>query len=198
MTDSADIVTRAFRRLQAIDIMEQPSAAEMSHGLNLMGEMVNGWTARGVNTTTHTVTGTVVDASARIREVQPDTGEILIGLNVSGTGIPANTTVKEVVTDHSFQLSADATANGSDITLTFAFLPVPAKYEGAMVALLAMRLKGDMGISLPADVYMDLKQDAVDGWADILCGYFPDRKVKFDRNIAIPAGTWDIDADIQV
>lgn len=198
MSSSAEIVTRACRRLQSIDINEQPSPTLMSHGLAVMSEMVNGWTAKGVNTSTHTITADVVDDSDRVRNVLPDVGEVFIGLNVSGTGIPANATVKEVLTDRSFRLDLDATASAGATTLTFAFLPVPAKYEGAMVALLAMRLKGDLGISLSGDVYADLKQDALDGWADILAGYLPDRKAKFDREIAIPATAYDIDADIAV
>jgi hypothetical protein len=122
----------------------------------------------------------------------------LIGFAVSGTGIPADATIKAVLTDRSFQLNTEATASAGATALTFDFLPVPVKYEGAVVALLAMRIKGDMGISLPPDVYADLKRDADDGWNGILAGYLPDRKARFDRNIAVPAGTWDIDSDVFV
>lgn len=194
MSNSAQIVTRAFRRLQAIDITEQPSAAEMTHGLDVMSEMVNGWGGKGINTATFTIEGTTVADSDRIRDVSPDTLDIMIGHNVAGTGIPANATVTEIITDKSFKMSDDATLSGSEITVTFTFLPGPAKYEGAMVALLAVRLSEDLGLPVSAKLQMDSEE----GWRDILAGYLPDRKARFDRNIAVPAGTWDIDSDVFV
>jgi len=191
MSDSADIVTRALRRLQAIDINEQPSASEMSHALNVMGEMVNGWTAKGINTTTQTLVGDVVSGDDRVRNITTDTSSILRNLTVTGTGIPTNAIVKEVITDTVFQLSAVATANAGAATLTFAFLPIAAAYEGALVALLAVRLSEDLGLPVSAKLQMD----SVEGWSDLLSGYFPDRKVKFDRSIAAPAGLWDANTD---
>lgn len=187
MADSQVIVTRAFRRLQAIDITEQPSAAEMTHGLALLSEMINGWGAKGINSAPQAVTADVVSGSDRIRNVLPDTGELLIGVSVSGTGIPADATIRAVLTDTSFQLSTEATADAAATTLTFDFLPVPVKYEGAVVALLAVRLSEDLGLPVSAKLQMD----SAEGWADILAGYLPDRKAQFDRALAAPAGIWD-------
>jgi hypothetical protein len=198
MSDSAQIVTRAFRRLQAIDINEQPSAAEMTHGLAVMTEMINGWQAKGIVTQDFTLVGDVVSGSDIVRNLTTDATKVMVNHNVSGTGIAAGTRVLQVLANRSIQLDTAATADAGAATLTFSFLTAPAQFEEGLVALLAMRLKGDMGISLPSDIYADLKTDAEDGWNGILAGYLPDRKARFDRSIAVPAGTWDIDSDVFV
>ncbi len=192
MAEASEIVTRAFRRLQAIDINEQPSAAEMTHGLAVMSEMVNGWGRQGIVTATQTITGNVTDDNDVVSGILPDTGNLLRGHNISGTGIAANTTIKDVLSDKSIRLSTDGTISGSAVSLTIAFLPVPASHEGAMVALLAVRLSEDLG--LPVSARLD--SDAREGWSDLLAAYMPDRKAKFDRALALPAGTWDIEQDL--
>lgn len=188
MSDAAVLVTRSYRRLQAIDINEQPSESEMTHGLAVMSEMVNGWSANGVTAETFTLVGDVVSGSALVRNLTSSARSLLIGLNVEGTGIPDGASVVEVVADRQFRLSAPATADAGAGTLTFEFLPMPVKYEGALVALLAVRLSEDVGKPVSAKLAMD----AVDGWASILAGYIPDRKAAFDRALAAPAGAWDI------
>lgn len=198
MSDANVLVTRAYRRLQAIDINEQPSEAEMSHGLAVMSEMVNGWQSKGLTTQTFTLVGDLVEDSPRVRSLTTDAAKVMVNLNVSGTGVPDGARVKQVLTDRSLELDQDADSSQGAVTLTFAFLPMPVEHEQGLVAMLALRLKGDMGISLPADQYADLKDDAAEGWAGILASYTPDRKSRFDRNIAVPAGSWDIDSDIFV
>jgi hypothetical protein len=46
-------------------------------------------------------------------------GNIVEGLEVSGTGITAGTTISSISSTTRFLLSADATADGTDVTLTF-------------------------------------------------------------------------------
>ncbi len=147
MTATAQtLVTRAFRRLQAIDINEQPSAAEMTHGLDLLEEIVDGFGSQGLQTATQTISGKRTADNNAVFEVGDISG-VMIGLNVSGTGIPTGTRVKEVVSATRFKMTADATAD-SESDLTLSFLPVPAGYEGALIALLAVRLSEDLGLPL--------------------------------------------------
>lgn len=191
MSDASVLVTRAFRRLQAIDINEQPSATEMAHALDVMGEVMNGWDAQGISTGTFSVTGDTVSGSDTIKGVS-DVSKVMIGLNVSGTGIPADTRVKAVLSNTRFQLDDDATVGGGGVALTFDFLPMPEKYEGALVALLAVRLSEDLGLPVSAK----LATDAADGWTTMLAGYIPDRKIRYDRALAVPAGYWDATTDV--
>ncbi len=186
-----ELVTRALRRLQAIDIMEEPSASEMTHGLAVFSELINGWTAHGITTETFTLTADTTDDDDTVKQVEEGVDKICIGLNVSGTGIPASTTVRDVITGTMFRISADATADGSDITLTFAFLPMPVRYEGAAVAMLARRLAPDLGLTLAAD----LERDAEAGWAAMLAGYIPDRTAQYDLGLTPAAATWDATTD---
>ena len=190
MATAQQLVTRALRRLQAIDINEEPSATEMTHGLAVFSEVLNGWGAKGIPTEDQSLVGDLTSGKDIVKRMD-DTGTLVKNLNVSGTGVPANATVKEVITNTSFQLSGNATANGAAATLTFVFLPIAVKYEGAAVALLAIRMKGDWGITLPPELALELERDATDGWASLLAGYTPDRKVQVDRALAPPAGTWD-------
>ena len=184
MSNTQTIVTRALRRLQAIDINEQPSESEMTHAISVLSEMVNGWSSRGIPTDTQTLVGDITNGDDVVKNVD-DVTTVVIGLAISGTGIPANAAVKAVLTPTSFQMNADATANGAGTSLTLQFLPMPAKYEGACVALLAVRLSEDLGLPVSAK----LELDARDGWNAILAGYMPDRRVVFDRALARPAGT---------
>lgn len=181
MATAEQLVTRAYRRLQAIDINEEPSDTEMSHALDVMSEMVNGWNG-SVTTQTFTVTGDLTSGDDVVRNVS-DVGDIMIGLNVSGTGIAALTTVKEVQSGNTIRLSLAATSNLGSATLTITFLPIPAQFEGALVALLAVRLSEDIGLPVSPKLLMDSNG----GWADILAGYIPDRKTVYDRGLARPA-----------
>ena len=48
-----------------------------------------------------------------------NTGRIAVGMSVSGTGIPASTTVSSITNGTTFELSAVATASNTNTTLTF-------------------------------------------------------------------------------
>lgn len=182
MAESREIVTRAFRRLQAIDINEQPSESEMTHGLAVLSEMVNGWASGGIVTETQTLECDVTSGSKIVKGLD-STANLLVGHRISGTGIPANATIAAVLTATAFEMNVEATADGADVSLTFEFLPMPVKYEGACIALLAVRMSEDVGLPVSAK----LAADADAGWHAILSGYIPDRKTTFDRALAEPA-----------
>ena len=65
------------------------------------------------DTTCDTSSNTTVDHD-------DDNGKIVVGMTVSGSGIPAGTTVAAVVSDTRFTLSAAATTSLTNTTLTFA------------------------------------------------------------------------------
>jgi hypothetical protein len=71
---------------------------------------------RRINTETFTKTATVTNGSAIITPASMS--GIEVGQGVSGTGIPDDTTVSTVGTS-TVTLSAEATADGTDVTLTF-------------------------------------------------------------------------------
>ncbi|MCC6131040.1 MAG: hypothetical protein IT186_14045 [Acidobacteria bacterium] len=67
-----------------------------------------------------TATANTASGDATISEV--DTRKLIPGMTVSGTGIPAGATISSITTvgeEGSFELSANATANGTGVTLTF-------------------------------------------------------------------------------
>lgn len=191
MSSAQALVTRAYRRLGAIDINEQPSAAEMTHGLDVMSEMVNGWQSEGISTQTFTRAGDLVDGEKTVKGL--DTTEdsdpsfpIQRGLNVSGTGVSANTVVADVLNATSFVMDSEAIADGADTELTFAFLPMPAALEGALVALLAVRLSEDTGKPVTAKLQMDADR----GWNNILASYLPDRRPAMDPALGPMGGLY--------
>lgn len=194
MATAQQLVTRAFRRLGAIDIAEEPSDTEMTHGLAVFSEVLNGWASLGIPTEDQTIVADVTDDDDVIDGLQDpyNTDRLGIGLNVAGTGIPASATVKDVLSRTAFKLSADPTATGSDITLTIAFLPMPVRYEGAAVALLAVRLSEDLGLPVSAK----LQKDAEDGWHAILSGYLPDRLTEFDPALSNRMSSYDFESNV--
>ena len=55
-----------------------------------------------------------------VTKVSTQTTTVTVGQLVSGTGIPAGTFVRKILSDDAFELSAAATATGSGVTLSFA------------------------------------------------------------------------------
>lgn len=108
MSSSADIVTRALKRIRVIDANETPAAEDASNGLEALNAMVASWAAKGVN------------------------------------------------------VSSD--------------IPLPAKHEAGIIALLAVRLSSDYG----ADVSQQLAIDARDGWFSLQADYIRAPDATFD------------------
>lgn len=183
MATAQEIVTRAFRRLQAIDLNEQPTAAEMTNGLAALSEMVNAWAADGIPTETQTLTGTTTDESDVISGLDT-TKNLARGFNVSGTGIPATTRIEEILSDTCIRLTQDATASGS-VSLTFALMPIDDRHQKAVVALLAEYMAGDSGLP---DAPPKVIRDAQDGWAAILAHYIQTPKVTHDNALVYTDG----------
>lgn len=179
MSTAQQLVTRAMRRLQAIDILSEPSAAEMTHGLAVLSEIINGWSADGIPTYGFTLTGNLTSGSKWVTDVCPNTDRLVKLLNVSGTGVAASSVISSVDGKYCFKLSSAATADGSGVTLTFAFLPVDVRVEGAIIALLAVRLSEDLGLPVSAKLQMDADR----GWAGILASMLPDRPQQLDAAI---------------
>lgn len=140
MSTTEEIVIAAFRAVNAIDINEATcSPAEMTEGIRRLNAMVGGWGAQGMATVGHSFTGTTTNGSAEITELE-STSRLAPGLNISGTGIPASTRILSIDSPTQITLDAEATADGSDVTLTVTPIPFEAKFEDAVIALLAMRL----------------------------------------------------------
>lgn len=165
MPTAQELVTAAFKAINAIDINEAaPSPAEMTEGINRFNRMIDGWNGQGLNVADVTMTGDLTSGSAEV-EVE-STAQLAPGLNVSGTGVPASTRVLTVDSRTRFTMTAEATASGSDVSLTFTAVPFQDKFEFALVALLAQRL----AVS-PEDVPPWVNEDARMGW-QALCANF--------------------------
>lgn len=176
MATAQQTVTRALRRLQAIDINEQPSASEMENGLAALAEMVNSWAADSIPTASQTLTGTTVDDSDVISDLASTVG-LTRGFNVSGTGIPSGARIESVLSATSIQLDADATASGS-VSLTFALTPIDDRFQRALVAMLAVYMAGDSGLP---DAPPRVVRDAEDGWSAILAHYLETPNTTYDE-----------------
>lgn len=109
MSSSAQIVTRALKRLKIVEPQESPSADEAADGLAALNAMIAGWQADGVN------------------------------------------------------ISSD--------------VPLPAKHEEGVVALLALRLAPDYGATPGASVLLDAKR----GWSRLQADYLSAPMARFDR-----------------
>jgi hypothetical protein len=87
----------------------------------------------GVHTaSTGTGTGTLTSGSKTVTSVVESTGIFVIGDAISGTGIPAGTTIVKAVPSGTLELSAAATASGSGVSL--AAVPPPACDNGVAPA----------------------------------------------------------------
>jgi hypothetical protein len=77
-----------------------------------------GSAATSVPTPPTGITGTTASSSPTITALSSTTG-ILVGMAVSGTGVPTGATVISIVPGTSITLSANATASGTTVALTF-------------------------------------------------------------------------------
>lgn len=166
MATAQEIVTRAYRRLQAIDVNEQPTAAEMTNGLAALSELVNAWAADGIKTDSQTLTGTVVSGEPYITDLDT-TANLGPGMNISGTGIASGARIKSVCGRSKVEMTADATISGTP-SLSFALMPIDDRLQRAVVAMLAMYMAGDMGL---ADASPRVVADAIEG-KDALLAYY--------------------------
>jgi hypothetical protein len=116
VSSSAQIVTRALKRLGLVDTAESPSAADAADGVAALNAMLASWEAKGV-------------------KVSPD-------------------------------------------------VPLPAKHEQGVVALLAVRLAPDYG----AEASRQVQMDARDGWLSLQADYISAPLAVFDLGLtAMPS-----------
>lgn len=67
------------------------------------------------------LTGDTTDTDATVNDIQPSTSELVVDLGISGTGIPAATTIDSITSANELELSANATATGDDVALTIGY-----------------------------------------------------------------------------
>lgn len=83
---------------------------------------------------TVSATATVSNGSATLADLaiegveETPTGRLLVGMRVTGTGIPLNTTIESLDTGTQLTLSREATADGSEVALVFTRPPRIAVY----------------------------------------------------------------------
>jgi hypothetical protein len=167
MATAQEIVTRAFRALQAIDINEQPTPNEAQVGLDTLEAMIADWATHNLNTVDQTLGGTTAAGSPEVTQVE--TEALARGMNVFGTGIPDAARIKSI--DHrrkTVTLTINATASGT-VSLIFTLLPFEARYEQGVTALLALQLAPLLGIdNIPGMV----TRNAVKGWQAIFANFY--------------------------
>jgi hypothetical protein len=167
VTTDTEIVTAAYRALQAIDINELPSPNETKIGLDTLPRMIAEWATRNLNVVDQALSGTTTLDSPVVTGIE--TEALAKGFNVSGGGIPAATRIASL--DHrnrTITLTANATASAT-VTLTFTLLPLETRYEQGLIAMLAMQLAPQLGMdNIPAVV----TRNAYWGWKAILGNFF--------------------------
>ena len=180
MSTSQDIVTRAYRRLGALDINSTPSAAMTSHGLAALNAMIDSWRSQGLAINV-TRTGSTTSGGAIITTITSPatTVGLYVGMAVSGTGIASGIEILTVDTTTQITLTLAATATGT-VALTFNALPLPSEFEDAITALLAVRLSPDVGVE-PSAILM---RDANSGWEALSAAYVNVPEASFDDMLA--------------
>lgn len=84
---------------------------------DLRGEFIRGLdNGRGIDNDSFTFQATTTNGSANVTNA--DTTGLVAGMSITGTGIPANTTILSVTNTTTFVLSANATATGNFVSLT--------------------------------------------------------------------------------
>lgn len=68
--------------------------------------------------TNATGTGDLASESKIVESVSTSTGKFTAGSTISGTGIPPGTTIEKVISSTELELSAAATATGTEVALT--------------------------------------------------------------------------------
>jgi hypothetical protein len=187
MATAQQTVTRAYRDLGALDINSEPSAAMMTHGLDMLSRMISGWAAHGVDVGAAdvTVTGDTTLYSNALTEMS-STASLLVGMAISGTGIFADTLIQEIRSDQSvIIMSRPATADGTTISLSFSSVPLLERFEDGVISMLAVRLSPSVGV--PAS--QELREQASEGWAALQAAYIQAPQANFDEGLKALSST---------
>jgi len=193
MTTVRDICTRALTRLGMNSAGETPSASDVSDALDALNDMLFGWQHEGVPLEHEAfvlddtffflvpprgVTGTLIaaldyqgtwNASTNSPTLASSDGTAGYWYRVSTAG---STTLDDVT---SWSVDDAAVYDGAD------WLKGQSSrgYEGGVVAMLAVRLAEDYGVT-PGPI---LHRDAASGWAAILAAFFVPPAAQFEGAI---------------
>lgn len=173
-TTANEAVTRALKRLGKYDANASPAAVDLQDGLAALNEMISSWAADGLATADQALDATVTSGSAEITDLE-STSDLAVGMFVTGSGISSETQIKSIDSPTQVTLTAEATSTGT-YTLNFTALPFDASLEGGVVAMLAVRLAEDYGIT-PGPV---LLRDADRGEARLAAAFLHVPKASFD------------------
>jgi len=130
-TPTATAITISIRDFKGVDdsldTTDRPSTLTTAHKYNLYNQ---GWTDRTItlwNTDTISVNGDTTNTSVTITAT--DVTSIVPGMTVTGTGIPASTTVETINSPTSYDLSQAATATNSATSLTYKWNNYPSNSD---------------------------------------------------------------------
>jgi Flp pilus assembly protein TadG len=101
------------------------------NGIAMSGSIFTDEFGNWIYTPAGSVSGKTTSGSAVVSSISPGTSSITVGMVVTGTGIPTNTTVASVDSGTQIHLSRSATANGTGITLS---LGNPITYDATQSA----------------------------------------------------------------
>jgi len=177
------IVERALRRLGVLGADDDVSATDMSVGMTALQEIVDSMRG-GLFGRLRDVSATESMTAAVFDRVIGSTSGVTVSLPTSDNDEPIRDgAVVEVrnlssVVSLNYRWNADTARwvliNGFSPTDA---LPIGANYHGAIVARLAMRLAGDFGEQVTAEIYRDamagaralaFANDSRDDWTDVL------------------------------
>lgn len=190
MATTQDVITAALRRIRVVDMLDDPPAEYSAHALKVLNALIAAWAGAGMATDDQLLAANyangskVVTGLGRTSNVN-NTDALVVGMYVTGTGIPTNTRIESIDDDDQVTLTEAATANGAGETLTFTILPLDDSLEQAIVAVLAVRLAEEYGMAIGPI----LTRDARFG-EDVIAGqYFRIKPTQFDQAIVQTPGT---------
>ena len=174
MASTEEIVTRALKRLSLVSAGESPSAVDLQDGLAALNEMISSWAADGLATADQALEASIVSGTPELKEIE-STADLAVGMFITGTGIPSGAAIKSIDSATQVTMTEDATSTGA-YTLNFTALPFDASLEAGVIAMLAVRLAEDYGIT-PGPV---LLRDADRGEARLAAAFLHVPKASFD------------------
>ncbi len=184
MASARQTVVRALREIRAVDLYtddDDVSDTLTNHGLDVLSRMMATWPAHGLRILDNNLefTGTTANGSRELTSLESEDdlkalADIFPGMVVTGTGIPSGTKVTKV-TDTTVFMDQEATAGGT-VALTFADVPLDARFEDAVICMLAVRLSSSVGVPASDEV----KERARDGWSSLQAFFMKTPDAGFD------------------
>jgi hypothetical protein len=188
MSTAQEIVIDAYGMLGAIDITETaPSPVEMTKCLRVLDQIIAGWARDGLAVADQTRTCTLNGTTGLITNpIDPLTGlvdtiKLAPGMNASGTGISGRIlTVNEA--GHQIQMNQVTTIAGTAVPVAFTILPLEAKFERGVAALLALQIAPLIGEdNIPPMVV----REAQNGWAALQANFMRIPLIGYDPALVL-------------